>query len=553
MKKKTKVILICIPVLLLITGILCFIFRATLFLSPKEKVTLALLQTFGTDSIFSLLAEDFEYNNFSLSSQDDAGVWEDLSDMLSSTKGFSYETTLTLNDIEIPGNEDLRMLSGVGIQLEGEQNIEEKLLYQSFCLRYTAFPVLTGKLSLDNENLSLALPDLYEGYVRINTETFGTDYNASSLCSVLNLPIPEEYVPLFEVNLFDRTNLDFPPYFVLMTENHPYREDYLELLQTLYQAVEVEATRETKTFTINQEEISGYCYLVTLNEDDLVDFMEDRVNLYRNILLDRLSSNEGLFFLYKEKYMLYDMETPEEVANFIYPECTEEGWEALGIDDWELEVYLDRNYRLLSLEADSLPYYEFSIEDVNILFAGENYWWENISANFDIVAMGEVYYSVSLLNESLSGEEERTDTLSFVLSSPIFSSEDIPLYENTLSANYVYEENHLSLNGSFIERNSKISTYGADFYFDFNEDTLEFSVEADDFFVQFPEHATVNYIELSGDFCIAPTEEVTALTGTEYEILSMNETQLFSLALEIADNLEDNPMIELLKQYGYIP
>lgn len=196
-KKKLIIILSIIGGFVTIAAVFLILFFHGVFMSPKQKVMLAVSRTFGGDSLIAVISGNDDkvdsgliYNAFPVSDQIQFGKLLLNAKENASTQDF----TLSIEDSNV--TYDSPIISDLNAKLTSHSYINpmEQQAFAKFKLAISGISLNLMNLYMDGTIGSMEVPLLYDGYICVDTEDFGNAYNDSDLCELLYSPIPEEYL-----------------------------------------------------------------------------------------------------------------------------------------------------------------------------------------------------------------------------------------------------------------------------------------------------------------------------------------------------------------------
>ena len=221
------------------------------------------------------------------------------------------------SDIDMKLDVTLPKMDTIGMDYKQKYDGKNKLMEAEFAFSFFNIPLLGGELAADSEKLYVSLPDIFDDWYYLNTETLGADYQGSVWEEYLGLEVAEDY----QLSLFDAE----------AGEIEEIREED-ETLQTEWKALIEEYTpRFAESVTIedsgNVVEIErdnktvrceGVC--VTIEKEVLNDFFEDFFELYEKHydtkyvgVLGELKSDVKICFYMDNKNRIVNISTPEKI------------------------------------------------------------------------------------------------------------------------------------------------------------------------------------------------------------------------------------------------
>ncbi|HOO78901.1 MAG TPA: hypothetical protein PLQ04_00795 [Lachnospiraceae bacterium] len=476
-KKKLIIILSIIGGFVTIAAVFLILFFHGVFMSPKQKVMLAVSRTFGGDSLIAVISGNDDkvdsgliYNAFPVSDQIQFGKLLLNAKENASTQDF----TLSIEDSNV--TYDSPIISDLNAKLTSHSYINpmEQQAFAKFKLAISGISLNLMNLYMDGTIGSMEVPLLYDGYICVDTEDFGNAYNDSDLCELLYSPIPEEYLDNMDYDFW--SSYQSGSGFSNLLKN---QEETYDAICEFYDSIEVEATGKQKEFTIGDKEENCKEYAILMTSDNLMN------------LLDVISTD-----YFDDDEIISEME----------------------LDDYTIYVYLDRKGRMVSAEMES------DAIDFSLIFSGQ----QNLCDEFDLEVTltqtndGEdpLEGKISLSRTTETDEEIRTDNyvLTFTdsndQSTKLTGQLDYDVSDDTFHIGIVVYTKG-TVKGTVDVTGSLTSTDpGKDATLTVDE--LTFYSPSDD------EIFTVSF-----EYTIAIAEdEYEEPSGTKYEILKMSEEEL---------------------------
>ena len=333
MKKKKLIIILSIIGGFVTIAVFLILFFHGVFMSPKQKVMLAVSRTFGGDSLIAVISGNDDkvdsgliYNAFPVSDQIQFGKLLLNAKENASTQDF----TLSIEDSNV--TYDSPIISDLNAKLTSHSYINpmEQQAFAKFKLAISGISLNLMNLYMDGTIGSMEVPLLYDGYICVDTEDFGNAYNDSDLCELLYSPIPEEYLDNMDYDFW--SSYQSGSGFSNLLKN---QEETYDAICEFYDSIEVEATGKQKEFTIGDKEENCKEYAILMTSDNLMN------------LLDVISTD-----YFDDDEIISEME----------------------LDDYTIYVYLDRKGRMVSAEMES------DAIDFSLIFSGQ----QNLCDEFDL-------------------------------------------------------------------------------------------------------------------------------------------------------------------------
>lgn len=547
--RKLKVFLcIFIPVLLIGGGIgAFFFFRSGKFLPPKERVMLAISQTLGENNPVALLSgnEDKAGENSIMTLYEGVSALSSFGEFFTEDACLRYEIDITLEELSIPNSAEAAMLNGAGITLVSETDFNNRNLFTSYNVRYGGYSLLGLELFLNDNMLSIASDDFFDGYLTADTDSLVSDYNASALAEVVGETIPDEYADFFSTDFFD----------VLEAQNASNEtfsfENNIELFTEFYDSVEVEETDNREEFSVGGDDIKCDEFLVTIPGDSI----QDLINNYFDVLIERSAENVyGLKSYYNMTYgEYYAMDTGEDFMD-ASPEDLEEWLRSMIMDEYaymleqdfndlEITVYLDSDNRIISFMIEE---YEFTVEDIELIlttetvFCGEEFLFDETTTEITLEDHeGEGVYFI-MDTEGETEDSLRSDEITLTVG----TSDDEEVIFN-ITTSYDSENGDLNAAAEIGGVDNLVFELSLNSNIQYSKEEPSFVFEVDDFTIFCEDRSYTFTNSYSGSYELMVVDEVTEPEGEALYLLEMNEIELTVLAMEIYSNFESSPLSEL--------
>ncbi|MBP3470271.1 MAG: hypothetical protein J6K26_12245 [Lachnospiraceae bacterium] len=534
MKSKKKILCIIIPCCIAVVALLVVLvlFFTGTFLSPKARVMLALSKTFGGEGIFAQLSGNEDVSAYGYAPEYIAELRKTqaaLSDF--QENGYSYESIFTLTNLKYDGApSEIPALAGMGFQLSGEIDSGKQLAHHSLSGHYNFLNISIGELYADDSSISLMIPVLFDGYLIIPTDTFGTSYNASAFPEITGKTIPREYA----------AELSFSPFELcddLISEDDftGNTEELLVLLKDFYEEIEVKKTGDSREFTVGSKELSCEEYVILISEDAVDNLLDSYEDYY-----------EELYESYEKWLPLLAVAAdsdPDELFT-AYQQLQEDNLLQLRkifAKDYEIYVYLDNQNRLIAAsyedEFEVKTSYDGSDLDsriqvsAQIAFHGD----KSLPSSYDgqlTLSFEETDEAPCTLIADFKGEStvsdkdaERTGSLEidFSLSENDTTTDAMLIFDTV----YNLEDRELSWEAS-LSAEKFSAELGSDFSIASEEDNISFVI--DDFSIKVTTSDKTYKLSFDTDITYSVlTEEVPTPSGTEYNLFEMNKTELSDL------------------------
>lgn len=344
--KSKKVLFIIIPICaaLIAAIVLLVLFLTGAFLSPKARVMLALSRTFGSGSIISEYSGNTNISKYGYAPEYLAELLS-ISDTFTSMKerGYSFDTSYSLTDLDTGDDYGINTLSGAGIKLAGDVDTVNRIAYYDLTMKNNFLRVSLGEYYINDSSISFAMPSYFDGYLTLPTETFGTSYNASVFPSLF-APIPQELESSISFSAFD---LLCP---TSGEDTFIDSSDGIEVLKEFYDAIEVDKTGETRPIVIGTKQQDCSEYKITIDEDAVLALIEAYEDWYFSSNRETIEKYE-VFYAYLASLDSSDIDPSVTLSDKI--ESVFDAYKDLLAVDHEIYVYLDHKNRLAAASYEN--------------------------------------------------------------------------------------------------------------------------------------------------------------------------------------------------------
>lgn len=479
------VIVVCVLIVLL--GIGAVAVGMSMFSSPKAKVFKAITATMSDgDTSFS----------------DYLGI-EELVEMTTDGE-YSSELNLILEGMD-DGYSDYSMVSGIGINAENSVDYDARKMTSDIKLLYNGSRLLSMDVYADDTIMGVKMPDLYEGSLVMDTETFMADYNEFYIREVGEPFFEEE----FSFNIF-----------TTKPDEQIFKKEYAADLKNIYEVIEVTKIPEKRTVSVGGKEQQCAGYTLVIPQKAVEVFLMD-------------------VFDYLKK-------TDASASQGEYDEMQEWLLEVLN-KDLVYRIYLDKGGRMVALEYD----YEITYDDetincrADLEWTGQKHLWNDFSAEirmeneeFDEVITMSAHYTM----ENETGEIRQKLTVDMTEE----SSEERIGFEYKASVDTSSGDTRLMLvMDSDEEEYFRVDLQGAfkdvkaGSQYRFDMDQLDLSLSEEELLMT-----------LSGSYAIGSLrDEIEIDSGRERYILDMSEAEIEELGYEVMENLWNSPLFSMMMGY----
>ncbi len=507
-RKKLWIILGSVVSVFAVSIVVVLLFARGYFLTPKQRVIYAFAKTFGESSVFKeLMTGNTPVGNGSLKDTF-------YSNLTSGTvlSGLNSDTPVSVDwDITI-GTSDSNSfdtMKHVGMIAHLDYAPDHDEIYFTSTARIMFLKLSAADLYLKGSSIRFASPYFFDGYLYVDTESLGEDYKNSYFDS--SAPLPDEAVDGLSFNLFDLRRDYIATQYGIFTNR-----DAFPLWKDLYDCIDVHKSSASKYIYLGSESTKCTCYHVTIDEDDLEDFIDDMYELHEDAVDDYLDEYEDLI----RSICIIDDVDEDEFREIIRSNLNRKFTSSLEIfrDMPEFDVYLDRYGRLIEIDGDN----------TTIGFYGSDYLTDNIVVETKLTEGNEVY-DLSLRLEGSTGRSLRTDLITLQIKN---SYRDNVLYV-TGGSTYNTESGDITFEGdlTFLGYDANLAMEGN---FSIDKDTSSVTLEVDEAAITYDSMSLV----LDGLFTISPlTDRIEGISGNGRGLLHMDADDFERLGEEITDNL----------------
>lgn len=337
--KSKKALFVIIPVCIAFVAaiVLTILFATGAFLSPKARVMIALSKTFGSGSIFSEYSGNSNVSEYGYAPEYLAHLFS-VSDTFTSMKerGYSFESSFALTNLDL-ADYDSDTVSDVGLKATGDVDTVNRIAYYDLTLLADFLRFDIGQYYISDQAISMEMPNRFEGYLTLPTETFGSSYNASVFPSIIG-PLPQELESCLSFSAFD---LLCPS---SKEDTFMGIEDNLSVVKDFYDAIDVEETGDTRSILIGTKKEDCKEYIITIDEEAILTLIEAYEDWYFTTHQETIDKYDTFY----EYLVTVDVDTSEDTP--IPPsellETVFDVYKELLATDHEIYVYLDHKGRL---------------------------------------------------------------------------------------------------------------------------------------------------------------------------------------------------------------
>lgn len=432
------------------------------------------------------------------------------------------------------------LMASLGIDLTANVNKKDKLVNMEMGMSVMNIAIATLQMSADEDNMYLAVPELFEDTLVFPVEDFAQKFNDSQLAYYANTQLPEDY----ELDIFpdeeavEETEVDEEYWKEFFGEK--IAEDQAAIAESL----QVEKYDETKELTINGKDVKCKGYLVTAGQDAINQFFTDLVDE----LVNGKFGEEVVKGVWKE--LVASGYTEQELADYGYTEeSLRDEWELMMEDvsfevqdDFEMIVYMDSKNRIVSIELNEVEMLiadqELNVQgEVN--FLGAERTLDEIEGEM-IVGDGMTDITFALQRSAEVSKEEMNDSWTVEIIGDADEEDYIKMqFTNNWNVEdmeyYIdaYVQSDVDMSEIELEVAGSIPEYeaGSSCTFEIEDATIYFDLEP--------------VIMVSGYFTMGELQEEIEMPSDAWDILSADDSELESFFMEIYEN-----MTSLMEDFG---
>ncbi|WP_434310850.1 hypothetical protein [Hominifimenecus sp. rT4P-3] len=312
-----------------------------LFASPKSQVWKA----------FAKLGAEWEFPV-----AEEIG-WESLMTAVSSKQSMELELYLD----ELPAStspDEAVLLKNMGVRLAANSDQDEKQMDAELMFRMGGSDLFSFQFYGDEDLLSLAIPELFNGALGIGTGNLREQVENSPLFDQMNLSESELAELDFSLNPWEWMGKE---------GNEELTERLMESLRQLEEAIRVEKKDQTKKISIGGEKQECQGYVMVIPKEDVLAFLEEYMAVYQDALKQQME-----LFGTMNTVSMYG-ENPWEEMEGDFEDLLDE-IDKIMEDEWDVEVYLTKSGDLAQiLVKDLSDWVKEDIEEIQfeLTFSGE--------------------------------------------------------------------------------------------------------------------------------------------------------------------------------------
>lgn len=545
-KKRSPLPFILIGVGAVIIGLIIFLcvhFFKGKALSDKERVFLATAKTLGDQSIFAVMGnfEDEAGNGMLLPGYiDDCRQAKTNIDAIME-QGASTQVVVKLQDLVF---DDQSMgsfftsLSGLALTANGQYAPKMGQIYEELKLTFIGFKIFSSEILLNETSMSVAVPELLDGFFTIDLLHFGRKYNETDFINGGEL-LPDAIAEALSISPLQLAN--FPD---LSTHAFITSESAAESLLTFYNSIEVTKDETKKDVTVGGEPLRCEVFHMNIAKDDLQTFG----NAYRVWYLDSLEryfkDNKGIatVLLLSLDYSNIDSEDiVGDLMAYLDENLSEDTMSEIFSafeDNLTSTMLIDSDNRLISFTTETTINYDDETYGISadVQFAGKDYLCDALSAYVAVDYAGSTY-SIAFTNNGSTTNNIRSDLASLIVKENGTDYLRIDLNaEYDLSSKHFHDEMTQYLSDGYDEYTLSYvmdgsTSIGTDkCTLDINSLAISYADDYDDdFTIELGINASISKLE----------DDLKQLHGTEYRIFDMTQEKFEEIGMEAGDFLYD--------------
>lgn len=449
--------------------------------TPQEAVSEAVTKTMTESSINDLIGQ------------------EKLNKKMTEDLKYSMDYSFTLEEISGEGlDEELaNTLSGIGFDVESNMDIEDKKMAGTLDINYGGSTYLSVEAGLADSLISLAVPQLFDGFISIDYDTILED--------IKNNPMFADALSMVDESVFEEFTIDELWDAFAESQNLDLESmgidisDLTDAWESFEDAIEYTELK-VKEADLPKEVAAKSAYEIVITEEAYSDLIKEVASFIIDEVFEELNSNPTF-----QAMNGYTEAPSEEEIDSVVADIAD------MVGDIEITVAITKDGYL------SYVYCEHTIEDVEIeleaMLTGKKNPTDDIAFELTIV----------------NGEEE---TATFTYDQTFDTKENTIAFEGKFEIEDDEEVDGFSFSGEGEYSDIK---KGEKYTFDLNFFELDFS--------------DIFSITLSGSMSIDTTDvDTDQPDGKEYSLFNMTEDEFTALGEEIITNIENDPLFsELLE------
>lgn len=449
--------------------------------TPQEAVSEAVTKTMTESSINNLIGQ------------------EKLNKKMTEDLKYSMDYSFTLEEISGEGlDEELaNTLAGIGFDVESNMDVEDKKMAGTLDINYGGSTYLSVEAGLADSLISLAVPQLFDGFISIDYDTILED--------IKNNPMFADALSMVDESVFEEFTIDELWDAFAESQNLDLESmgidisDLTDAWESFEDAIEYTELK-VKEADLPKEVAAKSAYEIVITEDAYSDLIKEVASFIIDEVFEELNSNPTF-----QAMNGYTEAPSEEEIDSVVADIAD------MVGDIEITVAITKDGYL------SYVYCEHTIEEVDIeleaMFTGKKIPTDDIAVELTLV----------------NGEEE---TATFTYDQTFDTKENTIAFEGKFEIEDDEETDGFSFSGEGEYSDVK---KGEKYTFDLNFFELDFS--------------DIFSITVSGSMGIDTTDvDTDQPDGKEYSLFDMTQDEFTALGEEIMTNIENDPLFsELLE------
>lgn len=447
--------------------------------TPQEAVSEAVTKTMTESSINNLIGQ------------------EKLNKKMTEDLKYSMDYSFTLEEISGEGlDEELaNTLAGIGFEVESNMDVEDKKMAGTLDINYGGSTYLSVEAGLADSLISLAVPQLFDGFISIDYDTILED--------IKNNPMFADALSMVDESVFEEFTIDELWDAFAESQNLDLESmgidisDLTDAWESFEDAIEYTELK-VKEADLPKEVAAKSAYEIVITEDAYSDLIKEVASFIIDEVFEELNSNPTFQAMYG-----YTEAPSEEEIDSVVADIAD------MVGDIEITVAITKDGYL------SYVYCEHTIEEVDIelevMLTGKKIPTDDIAVELTLV----------------NGEEE---TATFTYDQTFDTKENTIAFEGKFEIEDDEETDGFSFSGEGEYSDVK---KGEKYTFDLNFFELDFS--------------DIFSITVSGSMGIDTTDvDTDQPDGKEYSLFDMTQDEFTALGEEIMTNIENDPLFSEL-------
>lgn len=447
--------------------------------TPQEAVSEAVTKTMTESSINTLIGQ------------------EKLNKKMTEDLKYSMDYSFTLEEISGEGlDEELaNTLAGIGFEVESNMDVEDKKMAGTLDINYGGSTYLSVEAGLADSLISLAVPQLFDGFISIDYDTILED--------IKNNPMFADTLSMVDESVFEEFTIDELWDAFAESQNLDLESmgidisDLTDAWESFEDAIEYTELK-VKEADLPKEVAAKSAYEIVITEDAYSDLIKEVASFIIDEVFEELNSDPTF-----QAMNGYTEAPSEEEIDSVVADIAD------MVGDIEITVAITKDGYL------SYVYCEHTIEEVDIelevMLTGKKIPTDDIAVELTLV----------------NGEEE---TATFTYDQTFDTKENTIAFEGKFEIEDDEETDGFSFSGEGEYSDVK---KGEKYTFDLNFFELDFS--------------DIFSITVSGSMGIDTTDvDTDQPDGKEYSLFDMTQDEFTALGEEIMTNIENDPLFSEL-------